>query len=698
MTRNRVWWACVAGVCCLVAPGRYGRCSETLEALKKRGRAAARAMPRIETRFTLGLWGTPGQTYGDRYADALDDVRRHYMNGICQVGAWRSDDTTDRYRQYMGEYVERAGKLGLHFFIHCQGLLPRKADQPWDYEATTRIVRERLLPFKDAEAVLGWYFCDEAPFNDAILERFLKLKLFLHKEAPACTPVVLLSPSGHPQEWVAQWSPYLNVMLTDLYGYSSQTDMLCVAIHELTERPHWITLDAFRYVPGPMPEIAWPRLKTYIALARGANGVNYYTYCGRSGFEGIGGWALVDAYGNARDGLWDKLGEMARVLEPVGHLVARTRVVRAPIRVACLKTVRTQRGSQQPEGLSWAVQIGVRRDPGTDTDFFICFNNDMRAPSTAKVEIYESYLGKRNVYDLFSLEEVSCPKRRHSTCFTIEPLDPGDGRIYALCSPSTFAGHKQAILKRRYENERVITELDLDWSRKTGLNTAPAQAALQQAGTQADARDFAAAGASVSNARRLLAEALEADTQVGAAYAHMRKAQQALGSCDRLLTYNVNTIWSLVARSAYKKERLNPLDPKVKPWISLVLKMSEAYRRLRRLEKRGHLRKLVAEAQFLAQTCAAMESGIRDILDGNTIPATYDKKRFGAMHDMCDRILPERFVQWNCGAHYKPYDPRKASVGDTSSVRAVNSWASYYRSRIFATEAQAKAFGLTPMK
>ena len=43
-------------------------------------------MARIETRFTLGLWGTPSQWYADQWAEALDDVRRHYMNVVSQVG------------------------------------------------------------------------------------------------------------------------------------------------------------------------------------------------------------------------------------------------------------------------------------------------------------------------------------------------------------------------------------------------------------------------------------------------------------------------------------------------------------------------------------------------------------------------------------------------------------------------------------
>jgi len=217
----------LAAVVCVVWAGRPARCADAVAEMKEQGRAAAAPMARLETRFTLGLWGTPSQWYADQWAGALDDVRRHYMNLVCQVGAWRGDDTTDRYLLYMGEYVKRAEMLGLHFFIHCQGLLPRKDSQPWDRQAALRMARERLLPFKDAEPVLGWYLCDEAPFSNGFLERFLTLKLFLQKESPTRAPVILLSPSGAPQQWVVDWCPYLNVLLTDLYGYSSQTDMLC---------------------------------------------------------------------------------------------------------------------------------------------------------------------------------------------------------------------------------------------------------------------------------------------------------------------------------------------------------------------------------------------------------------------------------------------------------------------------------------
>ena len=510
--------------------------------------------------------------------------------------------------------------------------------------------------------------------------------------------MILLSPSGNPQKWMVDWSPYLNVMLTDLYGYSTGTDMLCVAVNNLTERPHWITLDAFRYYPGPMPDITWPRLKTYIALARGANGVNYYAYGGRSGWEGPGGWALVDAYGNARDGLWDKLGEMARTLEPVGHLLTAAKVVHPPVRLACLKTVQAQPGANQPRSLCLAVDMGVRRDPDKDADFLICFNNDTRQPSDASIAIYESYLGERHVYDLFSLRDMGVPKRRHCTSFKIAHLARGDGRIYVMCSPKTFQQYKAAILKRRYENERVIAEMDLEWSRINGLKTAKAEAILRQARQQADAGNSSAAEASVLAARRSLDEALKADAAVNAAHVNMRKAQKTLGECDTMLATNVNSLWSLAIASARNKRKLNPLDPKIKPWLNLMLKMSEAYRRLRELEREGHLRKLGEEAKFLAQTCAALKGGIRDLLVGNYILPSYSEDRFRALHDRCDQFRPERFVEWNHGQGYKPYDPRKVAIGDTSSVHAMNKWLSYYRCRLFATEAEARAFGLTPMK
>ena len=698
MKRNRLLSSCLAAGLCLILLQRDGACEDSIEKLRNEGRAAAGAMPRLETRFTLGVWGTPWQWYADRGANGLDDVKRHYMNLISQLGVWSTRDTTERYLLRMREYVARADKLGLHFSVHCQGLLPRKDSQPWDIEAAARIARERLLPLKDAEPVLGWYLCDEAPFDPGFLKRFLQLKLFLQKEAPSRAPVILLSPSGNPQKWMVDWSPYLNVMLTDLYGYSTGTDMLCVAVNNLTERPHWITLDAFRYYPGPMPDITWPRLKTYIALARGANGVNYYAYGGRSGWEGPGGWALVDAYGNARDGLWDKLGEMARTLEPVGHLLTAAKVVHPPVRLACLKTVQAQPGANQPRSLCLAVDMGVRRDADKDADFLICFNNDTRQPSTASIAIYESYLGDRHVYDLYALKDLAVPKRRHNTSFKMAPLERGDGRIYVICSPKTFEQYKRAILKRRYENERVIAKMDLKWSRRSGLNTSKARASLAQARKQAQAGDFAAAKTSASAAQQALQAALKADAAVNQAYTHMRNAQKALGECDTMLALNVNSIWSLAIASARNKRKLNPLDPKIKPWLNVMLKMSEAYRRLRELEREGHLRKLVEEAKFLAQTCAALRGGIQDLLVGNYILPTYSEDRFRALHDKCDQFRAERFVEWNHGQGYKPYDPRKVAIGDTSSVHTLNSWLSYYRCKTFATEAEAKAYGLKPMK
>ncbi len=671
---------------------------EALDRLKAAGRAAAGPAARLENRFTLGIWSGPDQRYGDRGPDALEDVRRHYLNYIEQIGFNVSSDSKERWFAQIRPILGKAAELDLSCMIHAQMLLSIPSDKDWDFDRAADFARERLLPLKDEKAVLGWYLCDEAGFDDKSLNRILRLKLFLQKEAPDCASVVLLSPAANPTG-VRDWAPYLNVMLTDIYAYSMFVDMTCRAVNELTERPHWTTLMSFSYYRGqPVQETAWVRQKVYIALARGAKGVHFYTYGSPSAFEGLGENGMVDPYGNANPpGLWDGLGEMARVLEPVGHVLMGSHAVPAgAIRCACVKTLPAQQDDSEPAAVSPAVEMGVLRDAAADTEFLVVYNNDTRQPSQAAIEILDYYLGSRKVYNLFTLREVPVPAQRLFRRFPVESLDPGDGRIYAVCAPEVFEKCKKDILRRRYENELIVAKLDLDWSRKSGLAVGKAEEQLGKGAEQAKSGDHASAESCAKEAQALLKKALEEDKAVFASYTSLRTAQKSLGRCDKKLAAGVNSLWSLAVKANWEKNKLDPLDLKVKPWIEMMMRMSETYRRLRAMERLGLLGKFAAETAWLAANCAALESGIGDIIQGNYPPAKYDQDALNALHDKCDTVRPERFVGYaKKRLWYRPYNPRTVGIGDTSSTTVMMDWQPYYCREFFANEAEAKAVGLT---
>lgn len=679
--------------------------AQTNQALKKEGLSAAGAIDRVENRFFIGSWGMPFQTFGDNYEDALDDLKRHYMNGAQQAWIWRNDQPLPFFLDQTRAYVERAKQLDLHFFLLCQGLLPRTDAEPYDFETAKKTVTERLMPFKNDEPVLGWYLFDEPPYNETILAQTLRLKLYLQEEAPNCVPVVNLTPGDQSRDFV-YWIPYMNLVFTDMYGYSVWIDSLCTGINAATARPHWVILPTFCYKPGPLPGIAYIRQKIYIVLARGGNGVTFYTYSQTPGFQGIGAegaWGMVDPYGNANlsgqgSYLWDDLGALARDLEPVGQLIAKTKVATAPIRAACMKTVPSQSDATQPNSVTYALEMGVRKDPESQADFLICWNNDLTQPTDGAVEILEYYLADRKVYDLYSFQEMSVAAVKHWPYFKIKQLAPGDGRIFVVCSSQTFETYKQAILKRRYENEVAIAKLDWEWSKASGLNIAAGKTALDRAQREAASNRWATAEASAEEAKVLFKKALEADADAFKAWSNMRAAQKTLGECDKLLTYNVNNLASLANEADRDSKKIGPLDPNVKPWIDMTMKLSDTYRRLRKLERLGHLRQLAAETAFLSQNCSVLREGLFDITLRKFHPPAMDEKAYVALHDKCDTILPERFCQWNHGNKYKPFDPRKTGIGDTSSMAAIGTWAPYYRARIFSGEEEAKALGLTPAK
>jgi len=665
-----------------------------LEKLKEEAKKYSGPVPQLANFFPIGIWGTPDQRYGDRYADTFEDLKKHYMNSVYPVGIWIKGEPKERWLSHIHPFIEKGDKLGIYIMPYCHGLLPRKEKDKWDYKEAVKLAKERVLPLKDEKSVIGWYLCDEAPFNKAIVERFLKLKKFFRENTPNQIPVILLSiANSGGVERLINWLPYFDIVLSDVYSYSYHVDMLNRIVDSLTDLPHWITLQAFSYYRGhTLPDIRWIRLNIYISIARGAKGITLFTYSYPPNFTGFGAVGLVDAYGNpSPEGVWDKLGETMRILEPVAQVLVASKVKFAPIECFCRDVVEIQ---GRKDGVEPAIEIGTLRDEGQDIDFIVCYNNDTKNPHTATIQIYNYYLKDRKIYNLFSLKEVRFAKGGLWSTFGIEELEEGDGRIYAICREKTYKELKERILKRRYENERVIAGIDLEWSKSSGLEVKKAKKILKEAEEEAKKKNYGKAETLVIKAKELLKEALKKDKDIYEAYKNMREAQKILGKCDRLLTLNVNPLWSIVNKGWKKANiELDPLDPKVKPWIDLFMKMSEAYRRLRKMERRGHLREFKGETEFLLRTCRALESGIRDIIIGNYIPPTYSQKKLSALHDKCDKYASEKFFEYIYAPVYYPYDPRTVGIKGTT-LEEMYKWFPKYQRTFFGTEEEGKKRGL----
>jgi hypothetical protein len=435
--------------------------------------------------FTFGLWGCEPRTYDLGLEALLRDMRRRCMNVL--VAGPKVGSGTEGV-----EALRQDAALCRRYGVF---VLPYTGSDV----AQLRSVGAAL---KDEPAILGWYIQDEP--NPEFLPQFQACKAALREVAPGQPAVCLF----YRPDAAAEFAPHQPLMLTDCYpltysdGGSSLGPHFAVRsgplmltrdlgkfnmwgnrgilewmdlCHALCgDRPHWITLQVFESGDGALvrwrqPTAAEIRLQTYLAVAGGAKGINYFRY-----------ELLADAYGRPlpalhgeRTPLLEEIGRLGAELTPLGPVLVDTEVAEP------LTILTTLRPTAEP-----GPRVDVRRlrSKTREVEYLVVFNNDVLVGASAQINLSAGFLRARRVYDLRRLEVVKTEELPGAATISVA-LEPGGGRIFSVASEAEYESDARTILKGRCLNEAGVLDIDYGLAEKSGVDlqrVTPLRAAYQE--------------------------------------------------------------------------------------------------------------------------------------------------------------------------------------------------------------------------
>ncbi len=441
-----------------------------------------------EQLFTYGFWGSEPRQYDLGFEGLLREMCRLSMNCLI-AGPRLYEGELDLNR--LQQELDLCQQYGVY-------LMPLTGTD----EARLRILAEK---FGNHPAILGWYIQDEP--SPEFLDEFLKCKYLLEELAPKQPAFCLF----YRPDSVRRFAPHQPVMLTDHYPLAYMHNGTTLGMHfgvrggifSLTEdfvladgmsrfnmwnnygmiewmdlcqtiggfsRRHWITLQAFE--SGNGHEVRWRapsapelRLQTWLSIAGGVSGINYFRYA-----------TMADEFGNS---LPMPHGEGTPMLEEISRL-GETVMAIAPVLhdsypITPITANTTFRPSNDPGNGMEIRQLHSRsRD---NIDYLVVVNYDLRESSSIRVNIHSPLLRNRPIYDLENLCPVEMLNYPGATCVDVE-LPPGGGRILCLACLSDYESVRSSILEAKSRNTIRNLRPDLDLAAKSHLDIKKAETLL----------------------------------------------------------------------------------------------------------------------------------------------------------------------------------------------------------------------------
>jgi len=475
------------------------------------GEPPVKGQSACEKVFTFGLWSCEPRTYDLGLEALLRDMRRRCMNVLVA-----------------GPKVE-SGAEGLEALRQDAALCRRYGVFVLPYTGSdVAQLRSVGAALKDEPAILGWYIQDEP--NPEFLPQFQACKAALREVAPGQPALCLF----YRPDAAAEFAPHQPLMLTDCYpltysdGASSIGPHFAVRSGPLMlskglgkfnmwgnrailewmdlcralcgDRPHWITLQVFESGDGALvrwrqPTAAEIRLQTYLAVAGGAKGINYFRY-----------ELLADAYGQplaARHGehtpLLEEIGRLGAELTPLGPLLLDTEVAEP------LTILTTLRPTAEP-----GRRVEVRRlhSKTRDVEYLVVFNNDVLVGASAQINLNSGFLRARRVYDLHRLEAVKTEELPGAATISVA-LEPGGGRIFLVASAAEYESDARTILRERCLNEAGVLDIDYGLAEKSRIDLRPVTPLRTQYQKRLAAGEYAEALSLVRQCSGALREAMK---------------------------------------------------------------------------------------------------------------------------------------------------------------------------------------------
>jgi len=496
--------------------------------------------------FTFGLWGAMTRPYELGLEGLLRDMRRLSMN--CLVHGPRVDEGAEGLARVKQE-IALCHRYGM-FVIPVGCLNGESRPRGSDISKLLRPVAEAL---KDEPSILGWYILDEPP--PEFLPEFLECQAALAEVAPRQPALCLF----YRPDAAADFAPHQPLLLTDCYplaywhggtslgphfairldtGYRSGLKLsremgqfnlwgnrgilewmdLC-RVHS-GGRPHWITLQVFESGDGDRvrwrgPTVAEIRLQTYLAVAGGAKGINYFHY-----------GHLTDAYGNPKPAfhgeqtpLLEEIGRLGAELTPLGPLLLEAEVAEPFTVIASL------RPTPDP---GTRVEVRHLHSRMRDVDYLVVFNNDPLLRSTAQINLSRSFLHGRHIYDLHDLQAVTTEELPGAVAFPVT-LEPGGGRIFSVASEADSLSDARTILLGRCRNEAGVLDIDYELAENSQVDLERVRPLRAQYQERRAAGEYAEALSLIRQCSRALGAAMKQSGEFWAVKQDLEYIRRTLG-------------------------------------------------------------------------------------------------------------------------------------------------------------------------
>jgi len=506
----------------------------------------------FEEVFAFGLWGTDIAPYNGGLEGLLRDMRRAGMN--CFVDAPRLSDpfepggaketASQRIVRLQAE-VRLCERYGVKSLVYVGA---RSGSEGLDVAS----VREAAAALRGEWAVLGWDV--EGEPEPAFLPTFETYSAAIQSVAPRHPAVCMF----YRPDSTAAFAEHQPLLLTDCYPVGIMHDGTSLGPHfavregplRLSQNmgrfnmwgargvlewmdlcracsgglPHWVTLQVFesgdgRQVRWRQPTVSELRLQTFLAVAGGAKGVQYFRY-------GL----LVDSYGNALPSLngehtplWDEIRRLGALLTPMGPLFVDADVSEP------VTSITLSRPTKAPGD---GIETRRLRSKTRDVDYVIAWNDDTLLRHSAIINLALDFVHGRKVYDVGSLRAVETEAYAGAIACPVD-LEPGDAAVLSVAAEADWSWQKNTVLKGRCHNEAGATSIDYELARKSGC-------ALDKATRlQRDYQDLVTAGvyegalARIRLCGKAVAEAMETKTAFHAAQQDLGSVKSTLAKLER---------------------------------------------------------------------------------------------------------------------------------------------------------------------
>ena len=480
--------------------------------------AALTRYPSLQDYFPYGFWFADGgltaesagylqEPYEARREKIFADLAKHYVNAIMPANR----AVTTEYLDVAAHYGLRAATQPLYLYRGVANAHvpftgePGAQSMEWVKESWTAHAKG----LKDHPALLAYHVMDEPhPTVSPLIKQVTDLlaqvdpqhaAIYTHQNLP-------LNPDGsdwHRVEWELLDS--LDVHLSDHYCVTppwgrdpwSYGDIAVANFREVDpDALQWPIVQAFAY--PTMPTIPELRVMVFHTVACGAKGMFFFT-TGQAYVPWVTGlWRSVGSAWFDEDPMFADIARMGAHLTSAGPLLIPRRLdpdYPAEVQTPSFRAPVRRWLRPDPELTKPAIHVGAFT--GDDFDVLVVHNDDPWAEQGGRITI----TGRgTQVYDLLNLRPVPLAAQQgQAVTFTVR-FAPGDGRLYLVGDDRDFEQARQAVLRHRYERERLLVALDAEVAARSAVAVAPAQESLLRAEPLADAGEYDRALAAVGQA------------------------------------------------------------------------------------------------------------------------------------------------------------------------------------------------------